>query len=351
MTNRCNSSMTRRHALGGLAALGAFARYGAARAAKPYEPAADLVEAAKKEGAMVLYTAAFPEVMQDQIATFNKRFPFVKVNMVRASGGQLITRVQSEAAAGKLEADVLDHSDRGQTKAIEDLFADYAPPNAADYMPSALVSPKLWPTITPAWSIAWNAEIVKNPPRSWADLCDPQYAGGQIGQVIGPSGGTTWTRVMFERQTLGEDYWKRQVATKPKLFPSGAPLSDAVVRGEIGIAPLIFNIVYPKKKAGAPIDAVYPTDGVPVCPYGSGIMKAGKHRAAARLWMDWCLSDEGQIESIRDQGNLTALKNPPVLPPGFDPAVHKLWTPDFQQFQSLHDAWLEDWNKAYGYRQ
>ena len=344
-------AISRRQTLGALAALGTMTPFGPARAAKPFEPSAALQEAAKKDAGLVLYTAAFPEVMQDQIAAFNKRFPFVKVNMVRASGGQLITRVQSEAAAGKLEADVLDHSDRGQTKTIEDLFADYAPPNAADYMASALVSPKLWPTITPAWSIAWNPELVKDPPRSWAALCDPKYAGGQIGQVIGPSGGTTWTRIMFERQVLGEDYWKRQAAVKPKLFPSGAPLSDAVVRGEVGIAPLIFNIVYPKKQAGAPMDAVYPTDGVPICPYGSGIMKSGKHPAAAKLWMDWCLSDEGQSQSIREQGNLTALKAPPVPPPGFDPAVHKLWTPDFQQFQSLHDAWLEDWNKTYGYRQ
>ena len=343
--------ISRRQVLGSAVALGALTAYGPARAAKPYDPPAALLDAAKKDGGIVLYTAAFPEVMQDQIATFNKRFPFVKVNMVRASGGQLITRVQSEAAAGKLEADVLDHSDRGQTKGIETLFADYAPPNADDYMPSALVSPNLWPTITPAGSIAWYPEIVKDPPRSWAALCDPKYGNGQIGQVIGPSGGTTWTRIMFERQVLGEDYWVRQAAVKPKLFPSGAPLSDAVVRGEIGIAPLIFNIVHPKKQAGAPIDGVYPTDGVPICPYGSGILKSGKHQAAARLWMDWCLSDEGQTESIRDQGNLTSLKNPPILPVGFDPAVHKIWTPNFQQFQSLHDAWLEDWNKAYGYRQ
>lgn len=346
-----HSFLTRRQALGSFAALGVISRYGPARAAKPFDPPGALLDAAKKDGGLVLYTAAFPEVMQDVITAFNKRFPFVRVNMVRASGGQLITRVQSEASAGKLEADVLDHSDRGQTKAIEDLFADYAPPNADDYMPSALVSSKLWPTITPAWCIAWNPEVVKDPPKTWADLCEPKYANGQIGQVIGPSGGTTWTRVMFERQVLGEAYWARQAAVKPKLFPSGAPLSDAVVRGEVGIAPLIYNIVYPKKQAGAPIDAVYPSDGIPVCPYGSGILKSGKHQAAARLWMDWCLSDDGQSQSIRDQGNLTSLKNPPVAPVGFNPAEHKLWTPDFQQFQALHDAWLEDWNKTYGYRQ
>ena len=342
--------LSRRNALASLAALGVVTRYGPVRAATPFQPAASLLDAALKEGEMVLYTAAFPEVMQDTIALFNMRFK-IQVKMVRASGGQLITRVKSEAASNKLEADVLDHSDRAQTRAIENIFADYAPPNAADYLPETLVSPKLWPTITPGWCIAWNSELVKNPPKTWMDLCKPEYAGGKIGQVIGPSGGTTWTRIMFERQVLGEDYWAKQAATKPKLYPSGAPLSDAVVRGEILIAPLIFNIVYPKKKDGAPIDAIYPPEGVPIAPYGSGIIKAAKHPAAAQLWMDWNLSQEGQLSSIRDQGNMTALKNPPMAPPGFDPAKDKLWIPNFAQFESLNAAWLEDWNKTYGYRQ
>ncbi len=232
----------RRGVVGGLASAGLLARHRPARAAKPFLPPDSLLDAARKEGQMTLYSATFTEVQQDVITTFNKRFPFVKVNLVRASGGQLITRVKTEAASGKLEADVIDHSDRGQTFEIADLFADYAPPNAADYLPEALVSPKLWPTLTPAWSIAWNTELVKNPPKSWMDLTKPEY-NGQIGQVIGPSGGTTWTRIMFERQVLGEDYWARQAATKPKLYPSGGPLSDAVVRGEIPIAPLIYNIV------------------------------------------------------------------------------------------------------------
>src|SRR6266508_1899688 len=172
-----------------------------------------LIEAAKKEGRMVYYTADFSEPEQEIIKAFNKRFPFVKVEMVRAPGGQLITRIRTEAAAGKLAADVIDHSDRALMKDLVDLFQDYAPPNAADYLPDVLISPKLWPRITLAWSIAYNAALVKNPPKSWMDLTKPEYGNKQIGQVIAPSGGTTWTRVMFERQVLGEDYWKKQAAT------------------------------------------------------------------------------------------------------------------------------------------
>src|SRR3954466_4862859 len=147
---------------------------------------AELIEAAKKEGKLVFYTANFAEVEQQVIKAFNKRFPEIKVEMVRAPGGQLITRVKTEAAAGKLIADVIDHSDRALMLPLADLFQDYAPPNAADYNPDAQISPKLWPRATLVWSIAYNTELVKNPPKSWMDLTKPEYD-KMIGQVFAQS--------------------------------------------------------------------------------------------------------------------------------------------------------------------
>jgi iron(III) transport system substrate-binding protein len=311
----------------------------------------ELIAAAKKEGKLVYYTANFAEVEQEVIRQFNKRFPEIKVEMVRAPGGQLITRVKTEAAAGKLAADVVDHSDRALMLPLLDMFQDYAPPNGADYSPAAMISPKLWPRATLAWSIAYNTELVKNPPKSWQDLTKPEYGNKQIGQVFAASGGTTWTRIMFERQVLGEDYWKKQAATQPVLYPSGAPTSDSLVRGEISIAPLLYNIIYTKAKAGAPVKIFFPPEGVPVNPYASGIPKTAQHPNAAKLFLNWNLSVEGQTFMIKELGNLTSLKNPPVFPEGFDPKTVKVWYPNFDQYVKLHAAWVEEWNKTYGYRQ
>src|SRR5207253_11124620 len=93
------------------------------------------------------------------------------------------------------------------------------------------------------------------------DLTKSEYGNRQIGQVIAPSGGPTWTRVMFERQVLGEDYWKKQAATNPVLYPCGAPRADSLVRGEITIGPLLSYIVYPKKRDGAPLDVFFAPEG------------------------------------------------------------------------------------------
>jgi len=311
----------------------------------------ELIEAAEKEGSLTYYTANFTEVEQEVVKEFNKRFPKIKVAIVRAPGGQLITRIKTEAAAGKLAADVVDHSDRGLMKDIADLFQDYTPPNAADYRPDALVSPKFWPGVTLGWAIAYNTQLVKNAPKTWMDLTKPEYKDKQIGQVVGPSGGTTWTRIMFERQVLGEDYWKKQAALGIALFPSGAPTSDSLVRGEISIAPLLYNIIYTKIVEGAPAEAIFAPEGVPIIPYADGITKTSKSPNAAKLFMNWRLSKEGQAFAITKLGNITSLKDPPAFPKGWDPKVVKVWVPNFEQFEKLRDPWLEEWNKTYGYRQ
>src|ERR1700761_3521536 len=333
-------------AIGGVAlALGA----GPAKAADDFGPP-ELIAAAKAEGKLVYYTANFAEIEQVVIKEFNKRFPEIKVEMVRAPGGQLITRVKTEAAAGKLIADIVDHSDRALMQPLEDLFQDYAPPNAADYDPAALISPKFWPRATIAWSIAYNTELVKNPPKTWMDLTKPEYD-KMNGQVFAESGGTTWTRIMFERQVLGEDYWAKQAATHPILYPSGAPMSDSLVRGEIAMGPLLYNAIYPKQKEGAPVKIIFPPEGVPVNPYASGIPKTAAHPNAAKLFLNWCLSKEGQTFMIKNLGNLTSLKVAPIYPEGFDPKVAKVWYPNFDQYVKLHEQWVADWDKTYGYRQ
>jgi iron(III) transport system substrate-binding protein len=272
--------------------------------------------------------------------------------LVRASGGQLITRVRTEAAAGKLVADIIDHSDRGLMRAIDDVFQDYAPPNAADYLEGAHISPKLWPRITPTWCIAYNTELTKTPPKTWMDLTKTDlYGPGVIGEVIAPSGGTTWTRIMFERQKVDPDYWTKQAATKPALYPSSAPGSDAVVRGEVQIMPLVVNGIYSKKRDGAPVELVFPTEGIPLVPYAAGIPKTAAHPNAARLFLDFCMSPEGQAFTMAQQGNLTSLKAPPAKIEGFDPKVSPVWLPKEEDFERLRNAWVDEWNKIYGYRQ
>jgi iron(III) transport system substrate-binding protein len=261
----------------------------AARAIRPPE----LIEAARKEGKLVFYSANVAESETPVLNAFNKRFPFIKVEFLRAPGNQLLQRVKTEAAAGKLLADVIDHSDRALMLEIENLFQDYKPPNAADYIPEARVSPKLWPRSTVVWAIAYNSELVKNPPKTWMDLTKPEYGNKQIGNVIAPSAERTWTRAMFERQVSPPTTGRSRPRRSRCCFLPTAPTSDALVRGE-------------NPCRGAALQRDLPeAEGRRT---GEGVLRAGRradhavlgrhpedrrHPNAARLFLNWCLSEEG----------------------------------------------------------
>jgi iron(III) transport system substrate-binding protein len=307
-----------------------------------------LVEAARKEGSMTLYTSNLTENELDLLKHFNRRHPFLKVGIVRAPGGQLVTRIKSEAAAGKLTADMVTLSDRGLAATIADLFADYAPPNAADYPPETVTLGKLWPRTVVVWTIAYNDALVKNPPKSWKDLTDPAHR-GQTGEVVILSGGSTWGRSMYQRKTFGDDYWPAVAAQKPSLFPSGAPASDALSRGEIAVLPVLLNQIMPKGLSGAPVKWVFPSDGVPIIPQVDGIPKTAASPNAAKLFLNWALSPEGQTILVKEQGFLSVLNTVP-RPEGLD-ARTRTWVPDEGETERLRAGWTEDWNRTFNYRQ
>jgi len=208
------------------------------------------------------------------INAFNKRFPEIKVEMVRAPGGQLITRVKTEAAAGKLIADVVDHSDRALMLPLVDLFQDYAPPNAADYNPAAQISPKLWPRATLVWSSP-TQRTVKNPPKSWMDLTKPEYD-KLIGQVFAQSGGTTWTRISSSARCWARINWAK--AGRDPSGPLSVGRSDGGFAGtrEIAIG-LCSTMRSTRSRKTARRSRSSSPEGAPVNPYATGIPKTAAH--------------------------------------------------------------------------
>ncbi len=318
--------------------------------AQEYGPP-ELIEKAKAEGRIFFYSVNFSETEQAWIAAFNKRFPFVKVELTRAPGGQLITRIRSEYATGKLTADVIDYSDRGHLRTMLDMYQDYRPPNAAAYQPASITDPdKLWPRTTTGWCIAYNTELVQDPPKSFMDLTDPKWKGNKIAQVIAGGGGPTWNRALFERQVLGPDYWARIAANQTQLYPSGAPATDAIIRGELLVGAQQTNIVIPRMKEGAPVKCIMPPEGTPLTSYGAGIPKSAKNVNAARLFLNWSLSREGQEAFARDAGGFSALIDGPA-PDGIDPKTVKPWYSKMEDYINLQDAWVAEWNKVNNYRQ
>ena len=170
--------------------------------------------------------------------------------------------------------------------------------------------------------------------------------------MIAPSGGTTWTRIMFERQVLGEDYWKKQAATQPiALSLRRAAVGRAGARRGLDRAAALQHHLS-EEKDGAPVEIFFPPEGVPVIPTPTGIPKTAANPNAAKLFLNWRLSEEGQTFMIKEHGNLTSLKEPPVYPEGLrSRRSSRCGCRSSSEFVKLHEPWVEDWNKTYGYRQ
>ena len=92
---------------------------------------------------------------------------------------------------------------------------------------------------------------------------------------------------------------------------------------------MLYNAIYPKQKDGAPLEDRLPARGRAGQSLCDGIPKTAAHPNAAKLFLNWCMSKEGQTFMIKELGNLTSLKVAPVYPEGFDPKVVKVWYPNF----------------------
>jgi iron(III) transport system substrate-binding protein len=230
-----------------------------------------------------------------------------------------------------------------------ELFAPYAPPNAADYLAVARTGDRLWPRSGNAWTITYNSALVTDPPKSWADLAKPEFGKQRLGQTVVAAGGGPFNRAMFERKVLGEDYWVKQAALKPVLYPSQAQMVDAMIRGEIAIAPLVTNLAIPLTAQGAPLKWFFAPEGVPVTVFCAGLAKGGRNPNAAKLFLDWAMSREGQALMV-ELGSFSSMARAP-MPEGVDTNAIKTWYPDDAEIEAVFKTWTDDWNKAYNYRQ
>src|SRR5215510_9219214 len=173
-----------------IAATAAFAACaGVANAVTPEEIAnyrgADrdqvLVEGAKKEGQVVLYSALIVNQMLRPLAAgFMKKYPFIKMTYYRADSEELLAKLSAETRANNVVADLFEGSGGGEI-AVEAGFtqAFYSP--VLDAYPKIYLDPKghLAPTRLSYFSIAYNTRQVAadKVPKSYEDLTDPQWQG------------------------------------------------------------------------------------------------------------------------------------------------------------------------------
>ncbi len=260
-----------------------------------------LQAAAEREGALVLYIGSQSEVNNPILNAFRRKYPKIKVESLAANTNATMQRFDAENAAGRHIADVIWLTDK-QSKLLHKrgLLASYKPRNIEAYPAEMHGRDYAWSvfglTLT---SFAWNTDKVKpaDAPKTWNDILNPKWRGKIAMQdVLGDGGSAIWFVTMLDimRDEPKWHAYMKQLGTQNVKFAPYLQAQEMVVSGEADLMVAAYpNFVEPVKAKGAPIEWGTP-DPIIYTGLSLNIPKTAPHPNAAKLYVDFMLSEEGQ---------------------------------------------------------
>jgi iron(III) transport system substrate-binding protein len=282
-------------------ALGAvFASPARAEAPPPVAITPELVEAARKEGKVILYSAMDLPVGEKLGKAFEAKYPGIDVQIERSGSERLFQRVDQEFASGIRACDVINSSDASHFISWKrnGWLAPFVSEDIAQHFLPQFRDPDGMSATSRIYlsSIGYNTNLVKpdDAPKSFADLLDLKWAGKMVKGHPAYSG-TIMTATFQIVRELGWDYYEKlskqrvmqvQSSTDP---PKKLALGERAVMAdgnEYGVVLL--------KEAGQPVEPIYPTEGAPTVSGPTGIFNTAPHPNAARLFQAWLHTRETQ---------------------------------------------------------
>ena len=265
--------------------------------------AQSLIDGAKKEGQVVFYASMEAASAQRITASFEKKYPFIKVDATRIGSERMATRLVAEAQARKVRVDVVQQSAFDFFGVFQKgLFESYFSPERAAFPAEYRDEKGFW--MMPAATlnvIAYNKRMVpaNEVPKSFFDLTEPKWKG----QLMMDENESKWMAGMI--QYYGEaktmDLMRRLAQQEIQFRTGHTLLQTLVAAGERAVVVVAFaNGVNRLKKESAPIEwiSAEPVIGLT---FGMAVVKDAPHPNAARLFNDFLLSREGQ-EAIAADG-------------------------------------------------
>ena len=263
-----------------------------------------LLENARKEGSVVLYTSLAPTESGPLGQAFEKKTG-VKVEIFRTISEKVVQRAVTETKAKRHAFDVVEtNGPEMEIMAREKVFADFHSPHLGDIPASAIPSHRQWiPDRVNFFVVAFNTTKVKRDeiPRSYAAFVDPKWK-GRIGIEATDA---EWMATLVKKwgEAQGMDYFKKLAAMKPDVRKGHVLLAELIAAGEIPVGLTVYNSnAESLKRRGAPIDWV-PVEPVVGRPQGIGVARNAPHPHAALLFVDFVLSPEGQ-ELLNSMGRV-----------------------------------------------
>jgi iron(III) transport system substrate-binding protein len=280
-------------------------------------------QASKQTRALIIWSAAAEDEAQALVAKFNEKYPDIKVSVIRAGSGELLTRLNAEQP--KPQGDILLGIAKESFDGAYDLFRAYKSVNhnylGADVKDVAAV-PKYYGFSMPLQAFMVNTKLLKEAdyPRKWTDLVDPKYKGEII--LANPAlSGSAYAQLYMTYKLYGEDFAKK--LAKAATFTASSTVGpESVARGEYAITATGEGNIAKYIGEGAPVTFVYPEDGTGARFDASGIIANGPNPRSAELWMDFVTSKEAYTLILNTRNRRVVVSDLPG--PKYLPALGKI---------------------------
>ncbi len=265
------------------------------------EPASDdgpsrhqrLVQAARKEGSLTVYTSNAADTLKVLIADFEKRYG-VRVNAWRASSAKVLQRVTAEKRANRWDFDAVSISSPELEALVrEKLLREIDSGWHKEMLEGTLPAHRAWaPQFINVFVQAYNTRAVKSEdlPKRWADLLEPRWR-GMLG--VEAKAGEWYCSLL---KNLGEEKGRelfREIAARNGLSvrSGNSVLANMVVSGEVPLALAVYShMIEEARQRGAPVDW-FAIDPMIARSNGIGVSRKPPHPNAALLFYEYTIGD------------------------------------------------------------
>jgi iron(III) transport system substrate-binding protein len=287
---------------------------------------------------LTLYTSQPNEDAQMTVTAFEKAHPDIEVKWIRDGTTKLTARLQAELAAGGAAPDVLLIADSVTMESLkkQDLLAAYKSPEASRY-DAQLYDPQgyYYGTKLITTGIAYNTRAPVKP-GSWQDLLKPELKNmTTLPSPLYSGAAQIHMATLMNDPQLGFAWYEKLKANGAMPQSGNGAVMNAITSGSKGYGVLVDYMAIREKAKGAPIEFVFPKEGVSIVTEPVAMLKKAKNPDGAKAFIDFVLSDAGQ-RLVLKQGYLPADANLPA-PEGF-PARESIKLMPYDPAKALADT-------------
>jgi iron(III) transport system substrate-binding protein len=285
---------------------------------------------------------------------FETRYPGILVRLKRSGAERIFERIDPEGEEQLRDVDVICTSDAGHFVhwKREGRLAKYVPEGLSDHFPPEEVDPDgMFATVFAALSvIGFNLSTVSSEqaPKTFVGLLNAEWK-DKIVKARPDYSGIILVATFQIVRALGWSYFEQLATQNVKQVNSAVDPPNELARGEMSIqADGAASHLILLKQRGAPIEAVYPTEGTPTIRAPSAIFESAPHPNAARLFQTFLFSAEAQ-ELLVQQGGLCSFHHVTNDIAG-RPSVRamKLLRSDPTEVEAERDAIIERYKSIFG---